>query len=156
MKRNAAGLKTRTIDLGRAVTMLDRLPASGRLFPNLSTNSAVVSTRYGQWCRQRQKREDREAAAAGRPPGALARYRLHDQRHAFHRVLDRRPDLHLPADGAPGPFQREDHGGLHPLPARGGGTAAQLPRSRTIRVLASGGRRRAPARRLKVLSARRP
>ncbi len=83
VKRNAAGLKTRTIDLGRAAAMLDRFPASGRLFPSLSTDSAVVSTRYGQWCRQRQKREDREAAAAGRAATALARYRLHDQRHAF-------------------------------------------------------------------------
>ena len=83
MRRNAAGLKTRTIDLGRAAAMLDRLPKSGRLFPRLSTDSAVVSTRYGQWCRQRQRREDREAVAAGKPPVALARYRLHDQRHAF-------------------------------------------------------------------------
>ncbi|MGG5823428.1 tyrosine-type recombinase/integrase [Falsiroseomonas sp. HW251] len=83
VKRNAHGLKTRTIDLGRAADMLDRLPGKGRLFANLSADSAVVSTRYGQWCRQRQGREDREAYAEGRPPVQLARYRLHDQRHAF-------------------------------------------------------------------------
>ena len=66
VKRNGQGLKTRTGDLGRAA---DMLPAWGRLFANLSPDSTVVSTRYGPWCRQRQGRERREAAArrAGSP-----------------------------------------------------------------------------------------
>ncbi|MGG5823447.1 tyrosine-type recombinase/integrase [Falsiroseomonas sp. HW251] len=83
VKRNAGGLKTRTIDLGRAADMLYRLPAKGRLFANLSADSAVVSTRYGQWCRQRQGREDREGRVEGRQTVPLARYRLHDLRRAF-------------------------------------------------------------------------
>ncbi|MBV1798724.1 tyrosine-type recombinase/integrase [Siccirubricoccus sp. G192] len=83
VKRNSHGLKTRTIDLGRAADMLPRLPLRGRLFPSLSLDSAVVSTRYGQWRRQRQGRENREAAAQGRAPVELARFRLHDLRHAF-------------------------------------------------------------------------
>ncbi|MBX6741419.1 MAG: site-specific integrase [Acetobacteraceae bacterium] len=83
VKRNRSGLKTRTIQLGRASAMLARLPAQGRLFPRLPEDSAAVSTRYGQWCRQRQARENRAAAADGRKPLELARFRLHDQRHAF-------------------------------------------------------------------------
>jgi integrase len=83
VKRNADRLKTRTINLGRAADMLARLPARGRLFSNLPADSAVVSTRYGQWCGQRQRREDREALAEGRPPVSLERYRLHDLRHSF-------------------------------------------------------------------------
>lgn len=83
VKRNADRLKTRTIDLGRAADMLPRLPAKGRLFSNLPADSAVVSTRYGQWCRQRQRREEREARAEGRQPVSLDRYRLHDLRHSF-------------------------------------------------------------------------
>ena len=42
-----------------------------------------MSTRYGQWCRQRQARENRAAALEGRRPIELGRFRLHDQRHAF-------------------------------------------------------------------------
>ena len=84
VKRNrASGLKTRTIDLGRAALMLPRLPKVGRLFPRLHTDSAVVSTRYGQWCRQRQGREMRAAETKDRPAEALRRFRLHDLRHAY-------------------------------------------------------------------------
>jgi integrase len=86
VKRNRGadgGPMTRTINLGRATTLLPEVSAKGRLFAGLPTDSAVVSTRYGQWRRQRQGRENRTAAAAGREPSALQTYRLHDLRHAF-------------------------------------------------------------------------
>jgi len=58
VKRNRGGLKTRTIHLGRAAALLARMPKEGRLFAPLPTDSAAVSTRYGQWCRQQQAREN--------------------------------------------------------------------------------------------------
>jgi integrase len=73
----------RTISLGRAAEMLRDLPANGRLFPRLHTDSAVVSTRYGQWKRQKQARENRAAELEGREPVKFKAYRLHDLRHAF-------------------------------------------------------------------------
>ena len=75
--------KVRTIDLGRAALLLDGLPRKGRLFAGLNGDSAVVSTRYGQWRRQRQGREDKAALVADRDPETLTTYRLHDMRHAF-------------------------------------------------------------------------
>ncbi len=78
-----SGKKTRTIQLGRAAALLDRLPRKGRLFARLSIDSAVVSTRYGQWKRQRQAREAKAAKAAGRVEVTLRIFRLHDLRHAF-------------------------------------------------------------------------
>ena len=83
VKHNKRGSRTRTIALGRAAAMLAGLPKQGRLFPGLHLDSSVVSTRYGQWHRQRQAREDRIAAAEGRLPVALPRFRLHDLRHGF-------------------------------------------------------------------------
>ena len=75
--------KVRTIDLGRAAELLEGMPKQGRLFPGLHPDSAVVSTRHGQWHRQRQERERKAAEAEGRPPVELFRCRLHDERHAF-------------------------------------------------------------------------
>ncbi len=83
VKRNKDGLKTRTINLGRAAELLDGLPKRGRLFARLHTDSAVVSTRYGQWRRQRQGREERSAADEGREAENLQKFRIHDFRHAF-------------------------------------------------------------------------
>jgi hypothetical protein len=37
--------------------MLAEMPDKGRLFAELHVDSAVVSTRYGQWKRQKQGRE---------------------------------------------------------------------------------------------------
>jgi integrase len=62
---------------------LDRLPGKGRLFARLPIDSAVVSTRYGQWKRQRQAREAKAAKAEGRAEVTLRIFRLHDLRHAF-------------------------------------------------------------------------
>ncbi|WP_160299872.1 hypothetical protein [Belnapia sp. F-4-1] len=59
---------TRTINLGAAAVMLAELPKRGRLFARLPSDSAVVSTRYGQWRRQRQARENRAAEADVRHP----------------------------------------------------------------------------------------
>jgi integrase/recombinase XerD len=83
VKRNKRGDRVRTIDLGRAAVMLPRMPKEGRLFAGLNIDSAVTSTRYGQWHRQRQGRENREAEASGRVPMQLLRFRLHDLRHSF-------------------------------------------------------------------------
>jgi integrase len=86
VKRNRGeegGSMTRTIDLGRAAGIVADLPKKGRLFAELHADSAVTSTRYGQWCRQRQGREDRLAKEEGREAVQLDRYRLHDLRHAF-------------------------------------------------------------------------
>jgi len=86
VKRNRGsegGVMTRTIHLGRAARFLADMPKRGRLFARLHPDSAVTSTRYGQWCRQRQGREDRAAKAEGRDPVRLDRYRLHSERHAF-------------------------------------------------------------------------
>src|SRR4051794_38949990 len=83
VKCNKSGLKTRTIHLGRAPAMLDTMPQHDRLFARLSTDSAIVSTRYGQWRRQRQGRENRAAEAEGWKPVALLVFRLHDLRHAY-------------------------------------------------------------------------
>jgi integrase len=86
VKRNRGadgGPMTRTINLGRAAPLLAELPRQGRLFAALPADSAVVSTRYGQWRRQKQGREDRAAAMAGREPTTFKVYRLHDLRHAF-------------------------------------------------------------------------
>ena len=86
VKRNRGadgGPMTRTINLGHAATLLPEVSAKGRLFAGLPADSAVVSTRYGQWRRQRQGRENRTAAMAGREPSAFQTYRLHDLRHAF-------------------------------------------------------------------------
>jgi site-specific recombinase XerD len=85
VKRNTKdGLKTRTIDLGpKAAEMLLAMPEKGRLFGRLHIDSAVVSTRYGQWRRQRQGREDRAAEDDGRNREMLREFRLHDLRHAF-------------------------------------------------------------------------
>jgi integrase len=55
----------------------------GHLFTAISTDSAVVSTRYGQWRRQCQGREDRAAAVEGRPSVIMPCFRLHDERHSF-------------------------------------------------------------------------
>ena len=55
----------------------------GRLFAKLPSDSAVVSTLYGQWWRQKQGRENRAGDAAGRDPVAFEFYRRHDLRHAF-------------------------------------------------------------------------
>jgi len=78
-----SGRKTRVIALGRAAALLPGLQSEGRLFENLPLNVAKVSTAYGQWCRQRQAREERLAQREGRPPCALRRFRIHDLRHAF-------------------------------------------------------------------------
>lgn len=83
VKHNRMGDRTRTIALGRAALMLTDLPKSGRLFAGLHINSSVVSTRYGQWCRQRQDREVRAAEAEVRSAATILRFRLHDLRHAF-------------------------------------------------------------------------
>jgi integrase len=83
LRRGVKRGRVRTILLGRAAALLPGLPAHGRLFGGLHADSAVVSTRYGQWRRQRQAREDRAADGAGRPAEALVRFRLHDLRHAF-------------------------------------------------------------------------
>jgi integrase len=86
VKRNRGadgGPMTRTIDLGRAAALLAEMPEKGRLFAGLHMDSAIVSTRYGQWRRQKQGRENRAAEAEGREPVVLATYRLHDLRHAF-------------------------------------------------------------------------
>jgi integrase/recombinase XerD len=77
------GNKPRTIHLCRAADLLDELPSSGRIFHRLSTDSAVVSTRYGQWRRQRQGRENREAANGNGDAEELRRWRQHDLRHSF-------------------------------------------------------------------------
>jgi integrase/recombinase XerD len=77
------GNKPRTIALGRAADLLPSLPTSGRIFPGLHLDSAVVSTRYGQWRRQRQARENQAALDEGREPVILRRWRLHDLRHAY-------------------------------------------------------------------------
>jgi hypothetical protein len=47
----------------------------GAYFAGLHIESAVVSTRYGQWRRQRQRREDRAAEAEGRAAEKLLRFR---------------------------------------------------------------------------------
>ena len=78
-----SGQKTRVIALGRAADLLPELRQEGRLFGDLPLNVAKVSTGYGQWCRQRQAREDRLAEREGREPRALRRFRIHDLRHAF-------------------------------------------------------------------------
>jgi integrase/recombinase XerD len=86
VKRNRGadgGPMTRSIDLGRAAPLLAELPGQGRLFAALPADSAVVSTRYGQWRRQKQAREDRAAAKASRASNSFKVYRLHDLRHAF-------------------------------------------------------------------------
>jgi site-specific recombinase XerD len=86
VKRNRGadgGPMTRTINLGRAASLLPGMPRMGRLFANLPSDSAVVSTRYGQWRRQKQGRENRAAETAAREPIAIKFYRLHDLRHAF-------------------------------------------------------------------------
>jgi len=86
VKRNRGadgGPMTRTINLGRAAALVPEAKGKGRLFAALPVDSAVVSTRYGQWRRQRQGRENRTAAVAGREPATLKIYRLHDLRHAF-------------------------------------------------------------------------
>lgn len=78
VKRNKrSGLKTRTIDLGRAAALLPRLATKGRLFHTLSEDVDDVSSKYGQWKRQRAAR----ALKAGLP--APREFRLHDLRHAF-------------------------------------------------------------------------
>lgn len=86
VKRNRGadgGPMTRTINLGCAAPLLREMPTKGRLFATLRSDSAVVSTRYGQWRRQRQGREKRAAEAAGREAVTFKLYRLHDLRHAF-------------------------------------------------------------------------
>lgn len=85
VKRNKDGDQVRTIDLtdGARAVVAALGTRTGRLFGGLHSDPAVVSTRYGQWCRQRQGREDRAAAAEGREPVQLFRFRLHDLRHAF-------------------------------------------------------------------------
>ncbi|MCB8881669.1 tyrosine-type recombinase/integrase [Acidisoma cellulosilytica] len=83
VKRNRDGLKTRIINLGRAAELLPVLPKRGRLFARLHADSAVVSTRYGQWRRQRQGREEKSAADEGRDPETLQKFRIHDFRHSF-------------------------------------------------------------------------
>ncbi len=75
--------RVRTVDLGKAVGMLCEMPRTGRLFPGLRSSSIYVSSKYGQWCRQEQGREDRLAAAQGRMASKLRRWRLHDLRHAY-------------------------------------------------------------------------
>ena len=49
----------------------------------MPVDSAVVSTRYGRWRRQRQGREDRTAVVAAREAAILEAPPLHDLRHAF-------------------------------------------------------------------------
>ncbi len=83
VKGNKRGTKTRTILLGRATALLVGMPTAGRLFSGLHTDADVVSTRYGQWRRQRQDRENRAADTAGRPVQILRTFRLHDLRHAY-------------------------------------------------------------------------
>jgi len=75
--------KAHTIRLGRPAGMLAEMPRHGRLFAGLHEDSAVVSTRYGQWRWQRQGREDRAADAENRSPETLMGFRLHEERHAF-------------------------------------------------------------------------
>jgi integrase len=86
VKRNRGdgGPATRTITLGPvASAMLVEMPTKGRLFVALHTDSAIVSTRYGQWKRQKQGREKRAAEAEKREEVELKVFRLHDLRHAF-------------------------------------------------------------------------
>jgi integrase len=86
VKRNRGadgGPMTRTIDLGRAAPLLAEMPDKGRLFAGLPADSAIVSTRYGQWKRQRQGRENRAAELELREAVIFPTYRLHDLRHAF-------------------------------------------------------------------------
>jgi integrase len=85
VKRNRGdgGPMTRTIDLGRAAALLAERPEKGRLFAGLPTDSAIVSTRYGQWKRQKQGRENRAAEQELREKVVFPTYRLHDLRHAF-------------------------------------------------------------------------
>lgn len=86
VKRNRGadgGPMTRTVNLERAAPLLAVLPGQGRLFAALPADSAVVSTRYGRWRRQKQGREDRAAAMASRASTTFTVYRLHDVRHAF-------------------------------------------------------------------------
>lgn len=83
LSERVKGGKVRTIHLGRAAALLDQMPRKGRLFAGLHRDSAVVSTRYGQWRRQRQARENRAAAESGREAEELLRFRLHDERHAY-------------------------------------------------------------------------
>jgi integrase/recombinase XerD len=75
--------RIRTIPLGRATALLADMPEKGRLFPDLKLKSLYVSSKFGQWRRQREGRLIRELEAAGREPVLLRRWRLHDLRHAF-------------------------------------------------------------------------
>lgn len=78
VKRNRrSGQKTRTIKLGRASALLPNLAAKGRLFGALRPDVDAVSSKFGQWKRQRAAR----AAKDGLPPPRD--FRLHDLRHAF-------------------------------------------------------------------------
>jgi integrase len=83
VKRNKRGSKVRTIDLGNAATILPMLARKERLFPGLSIDSTVVSTRCRQWHRQRQGGGNRAAEEEERGPRELRRFRIHDLRHAF-------------------------------------------------------------------------
>ncbi len=105
VKRNRGdgGPMTRTIDLGRAAALLSDLPTKGRLFSALPADSAVVSTHYGQWRRQKQGRENRAAEKEDREPIILPEFRIRrPQAFVRRRVTGGRRHLHLPAIRAPG------------------------------------------------------
>ena len=83
VKLDKDGEKSRVIHLGRAAELLPSLPKKGRLFPGLVESSRQLASHYGQWRRQRQAREDREAKRGMRMRTILPTFNLHLLRHAF-------------------------------------------------------------------------
>jgi integrase len=77
--------RPRTILLNSAEELLDRLPGSGRLFPDLPGNVQDVSSLWGRFWKRRRTEVERAAAAEGREPTdwERRRWRLHDLRGAF-------------------------------------------------------------------------
>ena len=81
VKRDAS----RSIMLNAAEALLERLPRSGRLFPDLPTNSQDMSSLWGRFWAHRLAEAEARAAAEGRAltPWELRRWRLHDHRGGF-------------------------------------------------------------------------
>ena len=77
--------KPRAIRLNAAEGLLNRLPNSGRLFPELPTSVYDVSSLWGRFWKRRLTEAKARAAAEGRglTPWELRRWRLHDLRGAF-------------------------------------------------------------------------
>ena len=78
-----SGERTRVIELGRAALLLPRLPKTGRLWPSLVEDSTQLASHYGQWRRQRQAREERDAKKEMRLHEVFPRWNAHLLRHAF-------------------------------------------------------------------------